>query len=678
MLLFLSIAVQAQTQQGYVKTIGRPNNPGVSLGGVTVRLSGNVNAVVSNAQGNFSFPVSSQRFRFSRISKKGFELADKDFLHYDFGYSPNAPITLAMVSKEELQREHDAIEEQTRNKLTLRFQEQNTLLEKKLERNLLSEAEYQKELLALHEKFDNIDTLVSTLADRYARTDYDNIDSVRMLINHCIENGELERAQQLIYSKGNIDERTKELDETRKLRLQAQAREDRLQQDLAADLYQLYEIARTQQKYDSAYVYLEKRYLTDTTQVRYLYDLVKYNFYIWAFPSEKNLREEKHKSYLLNLYGKVHNPDIAATLNTNVYEASAYMERKLGDFFHYIDDDDKAIFYYRKLLKTLQDGKTGYEYTALEAMADVYISQKKYAEAIEACQEALNYCKDKPARASVNIALAKAYYLKGDIASGLKRYMEVERTYGHPNDSNRWEIRELYVLQGFIAMNLQKQGRGKEATGFYTKAAKNAERYYNLTREMKDIESIVKLLRNLQDLWASQGKYKQMYECADRALSYAQIYLERFPSAYSRLLYAEALCQMANANANLKKTATIEQDLVECLKKSEFASIVFKERYRHLTNRIYNTFAVSYSNQGLYTKALCAADKAISILPTEVTPYRNKIEILNVMGRKEEAKVVSDKLREVEADAIQRKNESGIIFTTNPLWQYEYEYLRNN
>ena len=231
MLLFLSIAVQAQTQQGYVKTIGRPNNPGVSLGRVTVRLSGNVNGVVSNAQGNFSFPVSSQRFRFSRISKKGFELADKDFLHYDFGYSPNAPITLAMVSKEELQREHDAIEEQTRNKLTLRFQEQSTLLEKKLERNVLSEAEYQKELLALHEKFDNIDTLVSTLADRYARTDYDNIDSVRMLINHCIENGELERAQQLIYSKGNIDERTKELEETRKLRLQAQAREDRLQQD---------------------------------------------------------------------------------------------------------------------------------------------------------------------------------------------------------------------------------------------------------------------------------------------------------------------------------------------------------------------------------------------------------------------------------------------------------------
>ena len=45
--------IHAQTQQGYVKTIGRPNQKGIALSGVTVRVRGSHNAVLSNAQGGF-------------------------------------------------------------------------------------------------------------------------------------------------------------------------------------------------------------------------------------------------------------------------------------------------------------------------------------------------------------------------------------------------------------------------------------------------------------------------------------------------------------------------------------------------------------------------------------------------------------------------------------------------
>ena len=274
-ILLLVADTFAQIQKVYVKTIGRPNSPGVALGGVTVRISGNVNTVVTNQQGTFSFPLKEQRFKFSRVDKKGYELADLDLLHSFFGYSPQTPVTIAMISREELRKEKDAIEEKVRNQIALRIQKQNAILEQKLEKRQLSEEECRRQMLALQDKFDNLDTLVSALSDRYARTDYDNIDSIRLVINSYIENGELERAQQMILSKGGgLEKRSRELEETRRLRLQTQQREEELQKDLAEDLYQLYDIAKAKNKLDSAYIYLEQRYYTDTTQVNYLSDLV--------------------------------------------------------------------------------------------------------------------------------------------------------------------------------------------------------------------------------------------------------------------------------------------------------------------------------------------------------------------------------------------------------------------
>ena len=38
------------------------------------------------------------------------------------------------------------------------------------------------------------------MADRYARTDYDQLDSIDVEINICIENGELEKADSLIHT----------------------------------------------------------------------------------------------------------------------------------------------------------------------------------------------------------------------------------------------------------------------------------------------------------------------------------------------------------------------------------------------------------------------------------------------------------------------------------------------
>ncbi len=54
----LTLSLCAQTQQGYVKTIGKPGKKGVALSGVTVRVKGGHNAVVSRGDGTFSMQLS--------------------------------------------------------------------------------------------------------------------------------------------------------------------------------------------------------------------------------------------------------------------------------------------------------------------------------------------------------------------------------------------------------------------------------------------------------------------------------------------------------------------------------------------------------------------------------------------------------------------------------------------
>ncbi len=52
-LFILFDTITAQTQQGFVKTIGRPDKLGVPLENVTVQMVGMVNPAISSATGEF-------------------------------------------------------------------------------------------------------------------------------------------------------------------------------------------------------------------------------------------------------------------------------------------------------------------------------------------------------------------------------------------------------------------------------------------------------------------------------------------------------------------------------------------------------------------------------------------------------------------------------------------------
>ena len=63
-----ALVASAQTQQGYVKTLGRPNQKGVALSGVSVRVKGGHNAVLSGHDGTFAMAMPASSASASRAS----------------------------------------------------------------------------------------------------------------------------------------------------------------------------------------------------------------------------------------------------------------------------------------------------------------------------------------------------------------------------------------------------------------------------------------------------------------------------------------------------------------------------------------------------------------------------------------------------------------------------------
>ena len=79
--IMLALPLSAQVQQGYVKTLGRPGAPGKPLQGVTVRVRGVMNALVSDANGSFKIQATGKKdgdaIIINSVRKNGYELKDK-------------------------------------------------------------------------------------------------------------------------------------------------------------------------------------------------------------------------------------------------------------------------------------------------------------------------------------------------------------------------------------------------------------------------------------------------------------------------------------------------------------------------------------------------------------------------------------------------------------------------
>lgn len=198
------LLLQAQTQEGFVKTIGRPNRPGKPLSGVTIRMRGQTNTVISNKHGQFSVILKDKQegdaIVLQHIQKKGYELKDKDLIGRQIVFSSRVPIEIVMVNLKELAEDKRRIEKNAYHKAEENYRDCLAQLEKRFKEKELTELQYKLQHQELQKKYEKYQALIGDMADRYARTDYDRLDSIDKTIYFCIENGELEKADSLIHT----------------------------------------------------------------------------------------------------------------------------------------------------------------------------------------------------------------------------------------------------------------------------------------------------------------------------------------------------------------------------------------------------------------------------------------------------------------------------------------------
>jgi hypothetical protein len=193
----------AQNQQGFVKTLGRPGKPGEPLENVIIQMVGMVNPSISSSTGEFHLAAYNKKdgdaIKLLRVQKNGYELKDKDIIGRSLVFSSHVPIYITMVDILQLEADKRRIEDNARRVAEENYQKKKAIIEEENNNHKLSAEKYRKELKNLQEKYEKYLSLIGDMADRYARTDYDQLDSIDIEINICIEKGELEKADSLIH-----------------------------------------------------------------------------------------------------------------------------------------------------------------------------------------------------------------------------------------------------------------------------------------------------------------------------------------------------------------------------------------------------------------------------------------------------------------------------------------------
>ena len=354
--VLLCLAATAQTQQGYVKTLGRPEKKGEALGGVTVRVKGEHNPVVSNNNGTFSLLLADKKngdaYVLQQVQKNGYELNEKDIIGRQFAFSDKVPLTIVMVSSEQLQADKQRIENNAYKTAEKNYKAKYNLLEKQLADNKITAEQYREEIQDLQNKFEKYQSLIDGLAEHYAHTDYDELDEKDREINLCIENGDLERADSLIHllfdpigvlqrNKDALAKLDMQIDQANKLL--AQANEEmaavlKQQEKDAEYLYQLYTIALARYDNEKAQQYIETRAALDTTNASWQFDagyyLQKQNdfdlaelYYVRAIEIRKRLAKDNPQAQEPNLATTLNNLAILYSNTQRLTESEAlYLE----------------------------------------------------------------------------------------------------------------------------------------------------------------------------------------------------------------------------------------------------------------------------------------------------------------------------------------------------------------
>ena len=389
LLMILSLPAMAQVQKGYVKSLGRPGVKGAALQGVSIRVRGVHNAVVSAQTGTFSIAMTGKKagdaYALQSVKKAGYELIEAGMIGRNYAFSPSVTMQIVMVNSSQLQADKQRIENNAYKAAEKNYKAKMTALEKQLNAKKITAANYEKQVNDLQKQFEKYESLIEQMAEHYAKTDYDALDEKNKQINQLIENGELERAEEIINSmfdptealkkakedKQRID---KQLADANALMEEAERQRQEVLKRQAKDaeyLYQLFTIAYSKFEIDKAKEYITTRAELDP-------DMVEWQIFTGLFYLE--VMGDYDTAMMYN------NRALAASQKQNGEESmqTALCYNNIASSHYYKKDYQKAISNFQKALG-IWEKSLGEDYDvvaiAYDNVASVYKETGNYNEA---------------------------------------------------------------------------------------------------------------------------------------------------------------------------------------------------------------------------------------------------------------------------------------------------------
>ena len=330
------VEAQQRQQRAIVKTRGRLQDDGSVVEGrriedalVVIRDGAKV---YSGADGELSFGVSQvDGFYIANITKTGYTLSDADVISKPHKYQ-SQPIDLLLESVDELRAYRRDIERKVRRN----YQRQLDLAYDRIDSLESSSTANAQEIAKLRAEIDRsydlAEKYIEDMTERYLNIDFDRETDFDREISFYILNGELDRADSMLATRGDIVERVNQ-------NLMAQKAVEQDREQVAKDCYRKYEIADQRHEREEAAKYLKLRASLDPHNIDWQIDAAEYISDILAEYDEALSIYEPALSYAIEHYGE---DDFYVGILSGF----------IGHVYYYKGDFIAALDYYQKSLAT--------------------------------------------------------------------------------------------------------------------------------------------------------------------------------------------------------------------------------------------------------------------------------------------------------------------------------------
>lgn len=494
-------AAQTRRQQAIVKTHGRLQDDGSVVAGSRIPEALIVlkdgAKIFSDSAGELSFSVSaSAGYSLTKVSKAGYILSDWDIISRPQKYSAT-PLDILLESIEEQNAYRRIIERKVRKNYNAQL---NALQERIDSLETLADAdrrEIAKLQADLDKSYDAAEQYVDEMTNRYLNIDFDRAGEFDRKISACILNGELEKADSMLATRGDIVERVRQ----NKALQQAVAQD---MEEVGRDCYRKFEIASQRLQRDSAAYYLELRANLDPHNIDWQQEASAYISEILAdYKRALGILEPALE------YSRQHYGEHATT--ANLYNDIGFVNYAQGYYAKAMDHYNKALAIWEKVLE-LDHPNTA---TAYSNIGMVYYAQGDYAKALEYCNKALAIREkvlglDHPDTAMSYNNIGTVYFAQGDYVKPLEYYnmaLEIqEKVLGLTHPDTAMSYNNIGVVYSY-------QGDYTKALDYYTKALDIDEKAFGLEHP-----ATADIYNNIGLVYSAEDDYDKAFEHYNKAL----------------------------------------------------------------------------------------------------------------------------------------------------------------